>query len=82
LFGFGYFRSHVLELKKMITITRKSPISGKINSMDIPMSHEQFQLAEAKWQMGEMIQNAFPKLSASQREFIKTGITDQEWEAM
>jgi hypothetical protein len=35
-----------------------------------------------KWQSGELIQNAMPQLSASDREFIKTGITAAEWADM
>ena len=31
--------------------------------------------------MRELIQNVFPHLNAGQREFIMTGITDDEWEA-
>ena len=64
----------------MITITRKSMFTGNLNTMEIPMTQEAFQLAEARWQMGELIQNAFPKLNADQREFIKTGCTPAEWE--
>ena len=44
--------------------------------MDLDITEEQIQ----KWQQGELIQNAFPNLSASEREFIKTGITDEEWD--
>jgi hypothetical protein len=57
-------------------ITRKSPISKLEHSMDLDITEEQIQ----KWQQGELIQNAFPNLSASEREFIKTGITDEEWD--
>ena len=32
------------------------------------------------WQGGELIQNAMPNVSADEREFIKTGITPEEWE--
>jgi len=34
----------------------------------------------AAWQGGELIQNAMPNASADEREFIKTGITPEEWE--
>lgn len=57
-------------------ITRKSPISKLEHSMDLDITEEQIQ----KWQQGELIQNAFPNLTASEREFIKTGITDEEWD--
>ena len=59
-------------------ITRKSPISGKVNSLDLPITNEQV----AAWQAGTYIQNAFPNLTPDEREFLKTGITAEEWEAM
>ena len=31
---------------------------------------------------GELIQNAMPNLSASDREFIMTGMTDEEYEGV
>jgi len=31
---------------------------------------------------GKFIQEAFPNLNASDREFILTGVTDEEWEEM
>lgn len=31
------------------------------------------------WLSGEYIQNAFPMLSADEREFLLTGITSEEW---
>jgi hypothetical protein len=34
----------------------------------------------AAWEGGELIQNAMPNVSADEREFIKTGITAEEWE--
>jgi hypothetical protein len=67
-------------MKKIIT--RRSPFTGKINHMEIPLSHSEFEKRVTLWQTGMLIQNAFPMLSADQREFIKTGITPQEWEEM
>ena len=60
----------------MTTITRKSMLSGEINSMELDVTQEQLDL----WQGGKLIQNAFPHLNADEREFIKTGITAQEWD--
>jgi len=34
------------------------------------------------WQAGTLIQDAMPNLSADEREFIKTGITAEEWDDM
>jgi hypothetical protein len=50
--------------------------------MEIPLSVEEFNTAASAWQSGVLIQNAFPTLNADQREFIKTGITPQEWESV
>ena len=61
-------------------ITRRSPFTGKIHQMEIPMSVLEFSKREILWQTGMLIQDAFPTLDAGQREFIKTGITPQEWE--
>lgn len=57
-------------------IIRKSPISGKENNLEIPVTQAQLDL----WQSGVPIQKAMPNVSADDREYIKTGITAQEWE--
>ena len=57
-------------------ITRKSDISGKENTLEINVTQEQIDL----WQSGVPIQKAMPNVSADDREFIKTGITAQEWD--
>jgi hypothetical protein len=45
-------------------------------TMDLNVTQEQL----AEYYTGNiLLQNAFPQLSDSEREFIKTGITDQEW---
>jgi hypothetical protein len=46
--------------------------------MDLPVTMEQL---DRYYNGGELLQNAFPHLNADQREFIKTGITGEEWEA-
>ena len=59
-----------------MNITRRSPFSKMVHTMDIPVTQEQLD----RWHGGEMIQNAMPNLSAKQREFIMTGITPEEWD--
>lgn len=59
-------------------ITRVSMISGKTRSINMPVTYEQIEL----WQNGVNIQNAMPHLTASEREFLMTGITDDEWNDM
>ena len=58
-------------------ITRKSPFSGQVNTMEISATTEQFDA----WKSGTLVQNAFPNLTADEREFIMTGITAAEWAA-
>lgn len=60
-------------------ITRTSPVSGITRTRDIPVTESQLQA----WQVGKMlIQKAMPHLSADDREFIKTGITSEEWDKL
>lgn len=68
--------------KSTTIIARRSPFTGKVNRMEIPLSHEEFEKRAILWQSGMLIQDAFPMLDAGQREFIKTGITPQEWDEM
>lgn len=59
-------------------ITRRSPFSGKENTMDIPhLTVEDLENYQTK---GYLIQVALRHLSASEREFVMTGITPDEWE--
>jgi hypothetical protein len=57
-------------------ITRRSPFSGKINTLDINVTQAQLD----RWEAGELIQNAMPNVSPEHREFIMTGISPTEWE--
>jgi hypothetical protein len=57
-------------------ITRISPFTGKENSMEINVTHKQLEA----WHNGTLIHKAMPNLSADEREFIKTGITPQDWD--
>ena len=50
-------------------------ISGKMNTMDLPISNEQIE----SWQSGSFVQDVFPDLTSDQREFLITGITPNEW---
>jgi len=59
-------------------ITRTNPLNGEVNTLNIEVTDEQIEYYAA----GGLIQDAFPNLSASDREFIKTGITAESWEAM
>lgn len=59
-------------------ITRKSSLTGITRTKEIDVTIEQI----LAWEEGELIQNAMPNLSADDREFIKTGITGEEWDQL
>jgi len=58
-------------------ITRKSMLTGIERSFDLNVTQEQL---DAFYNGDVLLQNAFPHLSPSEREFIKTGIVDEEWD--
>jgi hypothetical protein len=65
----------------MFELTRKSGISGKISTMSINTTREKYQT----WVLDPdrpLIQEAFPELTANEREFILTGITPEEWDGI
>ena len=59
-------------------ITMTSMISGKTTTRDIDVEPEQV----AAWQNGVLIQDAMPELSAPDREFIMSVITQEEWDGI
>ena len=59
-------------------ITRTSRYSGRTRTREIDVTQGQLD----NWIDGMLIQRAMPTLSRSDREFIKTGITDEEWDAI
>jgi len=57
-------------------ITRTSVLSNITRTLDLPVTQEQLN----NYANGALLQDAFPQLSAGEREFIKSGIPDQEWD--
>jgi hypothetical protein len=62
-------------------IVRKSPFTGKVHVIEVEMTAAEYQFAEDCYRAGALIHNAFYMLTAAEREFIKTGITPEEWAA-
>jgi hypothetical protein len=61
-------------------ITRVSPLTRKETTLDLDVTQEQL---DAYYGPGRpFIQDVFPHLSPSDREFIKTGYTQSDWEEM
>jgi len=59
-------------------VSKTSNLTGIKRTKDIPVTSEQM----AFYLSGALIQEAFPDLNGSDREFILTGITDEEWEEL
>lgn len=57
-------------------ITRTSVFSGVTRTFDLDITPFQVD----SYTRGALIQDAFPHLTDSQREFFKTGITQEEWD--
>jgi hypothetical protein len=56
-------------------IERQSKVTGALHKRDIDITTEQLR----RWKAGELIQDVCPHLTATEREFIMTGITEEEW---
>lgn len=64
---------------KMVRMTRRSVV-GHTRTMDLPVCVDALQrfLDNPR---ADLIQRVFPHLTPSQREFILTGMTDEDWRA-
>jgi hypothetical protein len=61
-----------------VKITKISPVTRKVNTLDIPVTLEQIEA----WQSGVLIQQAMPNVSKEHREFLKTGVTPEDWKTI
>lgn len=62
-----------------LRISRRSDLTGRQNSMDLPVTEAMLQ----DWcHNNKLIQNVMPSLSKDQREFLISGCTPAEWDAM
>lgn len=59
-------------------VTNTSPYSGKTVTKDLNVTVEQIK----RWEAGEKVQNVFSHLSPGDREFMLTGVTEEEWDEM
>ena len=59
-------------------ITKTSSLSGIVRTMDLPITEEQLK----NFEDGMTIQDAMPNLTHNEREFILTGVVEEEWEEL
>jgi len=62
----------------MMLITKTSVMTGEKNEMLLPVTNEQIE----RWEGGALIQDVFPHLTPSEREFLISGVTPEEWGQM
>lgn len=61
-------------------ITKKCMLTFEKNSLDIDITESQLFRVNNRHITGEYIQDIVPNLSASEREFLMTGILDETWD--
>jgi len=62
-------------------VTKTSPRTGEPTTLDLPVTQEQLDELNTP-NRRRLVQEIVPHLTASQREFLKTGYTDADWDAM
>ena len=65
-------------MKQLMTISRFSPVSLKINEMSMMIDPNDL----ARWSRGAMVQESMPYLTPAEREFIISGVLPGEWDAL
>lgn len=60
-----------------IKVTRQSLLTGRTTTLDLPVTQQQL---DAYISGCAHLQDAFPDLAPQLREFIKSGITPEEWQ--
>ena len=63
-------------------IQRISPRTGNMNEMDLDVTQAQLDELELPGPQRRLVQDIFPNLTPAQREFIKTGLTQEDWDAI
>jgi hypothetical protein len=56
-------------------ITKENMFTGIEHTLNLNITEEQLN----RWENGELIQDVMPNLSAAEREFLISGVTDEEW---
>lgn len=57
-------------------IQKENIFTGTVRTLDLDVTKEEFE----NWQNGMLIQDAMPRLSVDEREFLMTGLIGEEWD--
>lgn len=64
-----------------IVFRKVSLLSGKVNEMPLPLDEREYAECFRSWRKGALVQEAFPMLNDTQREFLMTGMSEEEQRA-
>jgi len=62
-----------------MNITKISSLTGNEHTLSINITQDELLRVENRRNSKELIQNIVPNLSMEEREFLMTGITNEEW---
>jgi len=62
-----------------MNITKISSLTGNEHTLSINITQEELFRIENRYNSKELIQNIVPNLTMDEREFLMTGITNEEW---
>lgn len=60
-------------------VYKKNGFTGKVNSMDLPVTQKQLDIYE---NTNTLVQDVFPDLTADQREFLISGMLPGDFDKM
>jgi hypothetical protein len=60
-------------------VTKISQLSGIEHTIELNITLEELGRVENRFYTTELIQNIVPQLTMGEREFLITGITEEEW---
>jgi hypothetical protein len=60
-------------------VTKISQLSGIENTLELNITMDELMRVENRRYTTELIQNIVPQLTMAEREFLMTGITEEEW---
>lgn len=61
-------------------VTRRSPLTGIETTLELPVTQEQLDEMSLPGSQRRLVQEIFPHLTSAEREFIKTGYTQEDWD--
>jgi hypothetical protein len=62
-----------------MNITKISSLTGIEHTLNINVTEDELLRVENRYNSKELIQNIVPNLTMDEREFLMTGITNEEW---